>query len=169
MRTVVHEAGGRISTRYRQMLISILDLEKVTVDDVMIPHNEIVGIDLDDETEVIEEIIAASQYTRLPVYQDNIDKVVGILHLRRLANLTQRSFDKDALIYRWDHPDPRVDALQREVESFVANASAVGEDRCTIFEGAWERLHRAMDQPTPTLPVQPSRSTIPYLTEPWYC
>lgn len=79
------------------------------------------------------------------------------------------AFDKDALIYRWDHPDPRVDALQREVESFVANASAVGEDRCTIFEGAWERLHRAMDQPTPTLPVQPSRSTIPYLTEPWYC
>ena len=97
LRTVVHEAGGRISTRYRQMLISILDLEKVTVDDVMVPHNEIVGIDLDDETEVIEEIIAASQYTRLPVYQDNIDKVVGILHLRRLANLTQRSFDKDAL------------------------------------------------------------------------
>ncbi|MCZ6560286.1 MAG: HlyC/CorC family transporter [Gammaproteobacteria bacterium] len=97
LRTVVDEAGGRISTRYRQMLISILDLEKVTVDDVMVPHNEIVGIDLDDETEVIEEIIAASQYTRLPVYQDNIDKVVGILHLRRLANLTQRSFDKDAL------------------------------------------------------------------------
>lgn len=97
LRTVVRDAGGRISTRYRQMLISILDLEKVTVDDVMVPHNEIVGIDLDDETEVIEGIIAASQYTRLPVYQDNIDKVVGILHLRRLANLAQRSFDKDAL------------------------------------------------------------------------
>ena len=46
LRTVVHEAGGRISNRYRQMLISILDLEKVTVDDVMVPHNEIVGIDL---------------------------------------------------------------------------------------------------------------------------
>lgn len=97
LRTVVHEAGGRISTRYRQMLISILDLEKVTVDDVMVPHNEIVGIDLDDEAEVIERIIAASQYTRLPVYQDNIDKVVGIIHLRRLANLAQRSLDKDVL------------------------------------------------------------------------
>lgn len=97
LRTVVHEAGGRISTRYRQMLISILDLEKVTVDDIMVPHNEIVGIDLDDDIHVIERIIATSQHTRLPVYEDNIDKVVGILHLRRLANLAQHSLDKDAL------------------------------------------------------------------------
>ena len=104
LRTVVYEAGGRISTRYRQMLVSILDLEKVTVDDVMVPHNEIVGIDLDDETEVIEQTIAASQHTRLPVYEDNIDNVVGILHLRRLANLVQRSFDKDALKRMLEEP-----------------------------------------------------------------
>ena len=104
LRTVVYEAGGRISTRYRQMLVSILDLEKVTVDDVMVPHNEIIGIDLDDETEVIEQTIAASQHTRLPVYEDNIDNVVGILHLRRLANLVQRSFDKDALKRMLEEP-----------------------------------------------------------------
>lgn len=97
LRTVVHEAGGRISNRYRQMLISILDLEKVTVDDIMVPHNEIVGIDLNDDIHVIERIIATSQHTRLPVYEDSIDKVVGILHLRRLANLAQHSLDKDAL------------------------------------------------------------------------
>ena len=53
LRTVVNEAGIRMSPRYRQMLLSILDLEKVTVDDVMVPHNEIVGIDLDDEEEEI--------------------------------------------------------------------------------------------------------------------
>jgi len=97
LRTIVHEAGSRISNRYQQMLLSILDLEKVTVDDVMVPHNEIVGIDLDDDTAEIERIINQSQHTRLPVYQDNIDQVVGILHLRRLANLAQRSFDQDAL------------------------------------------------------------------------
>ena len=57
LRTVVHEAGGRISSRYRQMLIGILDLEKVTVDDVMVPHNEIVGIDLNDDTRDIEKTI----------------------------------------------------------------------------------------------------------------
>ncbi|MDX2410796.1 MAG: CNNM domain-containing protein, partial [Woeseiaceae bacterium] len=72
LRTVVHEAGGRISGRYRQMLISILDLEKVTVDDVMVPHNEIIGIDLSDEPEDIEQIINQCVHTRIPVYQDNI-------------------------------------------------------------------------------------------------
>ena len=96
LRTVVHEAGSRISSRYRQMLLSILDLEKVTVDDVMVPRNEIVGIDLDDDDD-IENTIAASQHTRLPVYRDNIDKVIGILHLRRLANLSHRKISKDAL------------------------------------------------------------------------
>lgn len=97
LRTVVHEAGGRISGRFQQMLLSVLDLEKVTVDDVMVPHNEIVGIDLDDDLAEIESIINKSEHTRLPVFQDNIDQIVGILHLRRLANLAKRSFDKDSL------------------------------------------------------------------------
>jgi len=97
LRTVVHEAGGRISGRFQQMLLSVLDLEKVTVDDVLVPHNEIVGIDLDDDPAEIEDIISNSEHTRLPVFQDNIDQIVGILHLRRLANLAQRSFDKESL------------------------------------------------------------------------
>jgi Mg2+/Co2+ transporter CorB len=104
LRTIVHEAGSRISNRYRQMLISILDLEKVTVDDVMVPHNEIIGIDLDDEQDEIERIINQSKHTRLPVYRDNIDKVVGILHLRRLANLAQLSFNQESLIELLEEP-----------------------------------------------------------------
>ena len=97
LRTVVYEAGTRISTRYRKMLLSILDLEHVTVDDVMVPHNEIIGIDLDDDSSDIEAIVSESQHTRLPVYRDNIDQVVGILHLRKLANLAQQELDKDNL------------------------------------------------------------------------
>jgi Mg2+/Co2+ transporter CorB len=97
LRTVVFEAGSRISSRYRQMLLSILDLEKVTVDDVMVPHNEIVGIDLDDDVNDIEAIIKDSQHTRLPVFRDNIDQVVGILHLRKLANLATQELNKDTL------------------------------------------------------------------------
>ena len=104
LRTIVHEAGSRISNRYRQMLISILDLEKVTVDDVMVPHNEIVGIDLDDDIGDIERVVEESDHTRLPVYRDNIDQVVGILHMRRLATLAHRSFDQDALIELLDEP-----------------------------------------------------------------
>ena len=97
LRTVVHEAGARISSRYRDMLISILDLEKVTVDDVVVPHNEIIGIDLDSEDAEIEAIVNDSEHTRLPVYRDNIDQVVGILHLRKLANLAQQDLNKDTL------------------------------------------------------------------------
>lgn len=87
LRTVVHEAGSRISSRYQQMLISILDLEKITVDDVMVPRNEITGIDLSDDIEQISKIIQKSEYTRLPVFRDNVDDVVGVLHLRKLANI----------------------------------------------------------------------------------
>ena len=97
LRTVVFEAGARISTRYRSMLLSILDLEKVTIDDVMVPHNEIVGIDLDADDADIAEIISHSEHTRLPVYRDSIDQVIGILHLRKLANLAEEGLDKASL------------------------------------------------------------------------
>ncbi len=98
LRTVVYEAGARISQKYRHMLINILDLEKVTVDDVMVPHNEIIGIDLNDDIEAIAEVIRNSEHTRLPVYRDHIDNVLGVLHFRRLANLaSQPGFDKDDL------------------------------------------------------------------------
>ncbi len=97
LRTVVHEAGSRISGRYRAMLLSILDLEQVTVDDVMVPHNEIIGIDLDDDDEEIEKTISNSEHTRLPVYRDSIDQVVGVLHLRKLANLASTELTKTAL------------------------------------------------------------------------
>jgi Mg2+/Co2+ transporter CorB len=64
----------------------------------MVPHNEIIGIDLDDEEADIEATIAGSQHTRLPVYRDDIDKVIGVLHLRHLANLAHKQFGKDALL-----------------------------------------------------------------------
>ena len=95
LRTVVYEASARISSRYRHMLLNVLDLEKVTVDDVMVPHNEVVGIDLEDDIDEISKVIRNSEHTRLPVYRDNIDNVIGLLHLRRVANLSsQGQIDK---------------------------------------------------------------------------
>ena len=85
LRTVVNEAGALISRRYRTMLTGILDLEKVTVDDVMVPHNEIVGIDLEDDLNTIITVIESSAHTRLPVFEDNIDQIVGVLHMRSLV------------------------------------------------------------------------------------
>jgi Mg2+/Co2+ transporter CorB len=98
LRTVVYEAGARISQKYRHMLINILDLEQVTVDDVMVPHNEVIGIDLEDDIEEIAKMIQHCEHTRLPVYRDEIDNVIGLLHLRRLANLaSQPGFTKSDL------------------------------------------------------------------------
>ena len=70
LRTVVNEAGNRISSRYQQMLLGILDLEKVTVDDVMVPHNEIVGIDLADDPGEIEKTIYRHNSRNRPPRRD---------------------------------------------------------------------------------------------------
>jgi len=98
LRTVVHEAGGLIPKRHQQMLLGILDLEKVTVEDIMIPRNEVIGIDLDEHIDVITEQLSACQHTRVPIYRENIDNVVGIVHLRKLLPLFKHNeFTKDAL------------------------------------------------------------------------
>ena len=84
LRTVVAEAGGLIPRRHRQMLMSILDLEKVTVDDIMVPRQEINAIDLDDPPSEILEQIMHTQHTRVPLYRGDINEIEGILHLRRV-------------------------------------------------------------------------------------
>ena len=85
LRTVVAEAGALIPRRHRQMLMSILDLEKVTVDDIMVPRQEINAIDLDDPPDEILEQIVHAQHTRLPLYRGDINEIEGILHLRRVV------------------------------------------------------------------------------------
>ena len=85
LRTVVAEAGALIPRRHQQMLVSILDLEKVTVDDIMIPRNEINAIDLDDPPPEILEQIMHSQHTRLPLYRGDVNDIEGVLHLRRVV------------------------------------------------------------------------------------
>ncbi|MFO7603553.1 MAG: HlyC/CorC family transporter [Gammaproteobacteria bacterium] len=87
LRTVVNEAGSLISQRHQQMLLSILDLEQATVEDIMVPRNEIAGIDLDDDWEQILKQLSTSQHTRLPVYRGDIDNVLGFVHLRNVLSL----------------------------------------------------------------------------------
>ena len=91
LRTVVHEAGTLIPYRHRAMLLSILDLENVTVNDIMVPRHEVLGIDLDDSLEDILTQIRTSQHTRLPVYKGDINNIIGMLHLRNAARFLSRS------------------------------------------------------------------------------
>jgi Mg2+/Co2+ transporter CorB len=87
LRSVVLEAGEMISQKHQQMLFGILDLEKVTVEDIMVPRAEIVGLDLDDPLTEIRAQILACRHTRLPVYRGNLGDVAGILHARKAARL----------------------------------------------------------------------------------
>ncbi len=99
LRTVVKEAGGLIPQKHQAMLTSILDLEQVTVEDIMVPRNEIIGIDIEDEWETILNQITLSQHTRLPVFRDNTEHLLGILHMRDAIHLhASESDDKSELI-----------------------------------------------------------------------
>ena len=104
LKTVVNERTA-IPRERQDMLLRILDLENATVDDIMVPKSEIAGIDIDDETGEIVEIINSSQHTRLPVYREHIDKVIGMLHLRRAARfLSNPEFTRADLIQETEEP-----------------------------------------------------------------
>jgi len=87
LRTVVYEAGTIIPSRHQRMLLSILDLENETVDDIMVPRNELIGINLNDPPDDIIEQLINCQHTRLIVYRDNIDNIIGMLHVRRVPRV----------------------------------------------------------------------------------
>ncbi len=90
LRTVVAESGSVIPQSHQQMLMSILDLEKITVDDIMIPRTEIGGIDLDDDWDDILEQLRSNPHTRLPVYESSLDSILGILHMKKIAQALAR-------------------------------------------------------------------------------
>jgi Mg2+/Co2+ transporter CorB len=99
LRTVLAEAGAMIPQRHRQMLVGILDLERVTVEDIMVSRADIVGIDLEDDWDEIIERLRQTQHTRLPVYEGEIDRIVGLLHMKNVVHALARGrLDRDALI-----------------------------------------------------------------------
>lgn len=87
LRTVVNESTERIPRQRHGMLLNVLDLETVTVNDIMVPRNEIVGIDIEDDLAQILQVMSNSQHTRIPIYKGNLDNVVAILHLRNASKL----------------------------------------------------------------------------------
>jgi len=84
LRTVVAEAGVMVPRPHQRMLLSILDLDAITVDDIMVPRQEIVGLDLDRTWEENLSVIQTSQHNRLPVYREYIDNIIGVTRVRDL-------------------------------------------------------------------------------------
>lgn len=103
LRTVVNESNERIPRQRHGMLLNVLDLETVTVNDIMVPRNDIIGIDIEDDLEQILQVMSNSQHTRIPIYKGNLDNVVAILHLRNaskfinMANLSKSAILQEAM------------------------------------------------------------------------
>jgi Mg2+/Co2+ transporter CorB len=99
LRTVVSEAAPVIPARHREMLLSILDLGRMTVNDVMIPRQEISGIDVNESWEDILDLLRQTPHTRLPVYEGEIDNLIGLLYMKRVANeLVRGTLNRERLL-----------------------------------------------------------------------
>ena len=128
LRTVVNERTSLPRER-QDMLLGILDLENATIDDIMVPRSAVAGIDIEDDATEIVDAIRGSEHTRLPVYRENINDVVGILHLRRAARfLRQEEFTKADLVQETEEPYfvPKGTPLHTQLVHFQRERQRVG-------------------------------------------
>lgn len=129
LRTVVNEAGGLIPEKHQRMLLNILDLEKATIEDIMVPRNEMVGIDLSNDMDDILATLRTSQHTRLPVYKDDPNNMIGLLHLRKLSRLLQRQeISKEDIMKHTVEPYfvPEGTQLHRQLINFQSVKRRIG-------------------------------------------
>lgn len=98
LRTLVNETTGRIPSKHRSMLLSILDLEKAKVNDIMVSRNEVVGIDLNNDFKAILGQLSSTQHSFLPVYEDDLNNIIGVIYAKTALHLiSDPNFDKALL------------------------------------------------------------------------
>ena len=130
LRTIVYESRNLMSRRNQDMLLSVLDLEKVTVDDIMIPRNEIVGINVNDEWKTLIRQLTHSPHGRIVLYRDTLEDCVGMLRVReawRIMN-DKREFTKENLLRAADeiYFIPEGTALNQQLVKFQRNKKKTG-------------------------------------------
>ncbi|MBU3824181.1 MAG: DUF21 domain-containing protein [Candidatus Oceanisphaera merdipullorum] len=129
LRSIVNEAGALIPRRHQDMLLSILDLEKVTVDDIMVPRNEIYGIDVTQDWKTISRRLMQSPHTKVLLYRDNIDDALGFIHARdALRLLAKDEFSKSNLMraLRELYYIPEATPLNVQLVKFQRNKERIG-------------------------------------------
>ena len=129
LRTVVQEAGGLIPRTHQNMLIGILDLESITVEDIMIPRNEVLGVDIDTDWEDIRSQIANAPFTRMPVYHENLDNIIGFLHLRKIfSRIVENEISLEELKQNVREPYfiPEGTSLNRQLLNFQRGKRRIG-------------------------------------------
>ncbi|HEK0624675.1 HlyC/CorC family transporter [Proteus mirabilis] len=130
LRTIVNESKSKLSQRNQNMLISILDLEKVTIGDIMVPRNEIFGIDVNDEWKSIVRQLTHSPHGRIVLYRDTLDDVIGMLRVREAYRLMteKKEFTKQILIKAADkiYFIPESTPLSLQLVNFQRNNEKAG-------------------------------------------
>lgn len=129
LRTIVGEAGHHIPERHQAMLLNILDLEQVTVDDIMVQRNEVFCIDIQDEDATIIEQLLTCEFTRVPVVDGDIDNVLGFLHLRHAGGiLRDGQLNRDKLLGAMREPYfiPEAAPLHTQMFNFQKNKRRQG-------------------------------------------
>jgi Mg2+/Co2+ transporter CorB len=121
LRAIILEAGVLIPESHQDMLLAILDLETITVDDVMVPRVKIDGINVDDEWDEVVRQLTSTRYTRLPLYIGSLDNVIGMVHVRQVLSLLRENrLDRDSLLAAMDDPYfiPRGTTLNTQLLNF---------------------------------------------------
>ncbi|MBX9912733.1 MAG: HlyC/CorC family transporter [Pseudomonadaceae bacterium] len=128
LRSVVRESEHRLPNR-QNMLLGILDLDNITVNDIMIPRNEVTGIDLDDSLEEIITQLRTTSHTRLPVFRNDINQIEGVVHMRHIARLlTHNQLTKEALLGACHEPyfTPESTPLSTQLINFQKQKRRIG-------------------------------------------
>lgn len=129
LKTVVAETSGLMPGRYQNMLLGILDMESATVEDIMTPRNEIVGIDIEEDLDTIVRQLKGSAHTRLPVYRKSVDRTIGFLHIRKaLSLLSEANFDKQSISDNLMPPFfiPESTPLHKQIQTFKTEKLRIG-------------------------------------------
>jgi Mg2+/Co2+ transporter CorB len=130
LRTLVYESRSLISRRHQEMLLSVLDLEKVNVDDIMVPRNEIVGININDDWKSIERQVSHSPHGRIVLYRDSLDDAVAMLRVREAWRMMteKKEFTKENLLRAADeiYYVPEGTPLNVQLVKFQRNKKKVG-------------------------------------------
>jgi len=130
LRTIVHESHAKISRRNQDMLLSVLDLEKISVDDIMVPRNEIVGIDINDDWKSIVRQLTHSPHGRIVLYRDRLDDAISMLRVREAYRLMteKQEFTKETLLRAADEVYfvPEGTPLSVQLVKFQRNKKKVG-------------------------------------------
>jgi len=127
--SILGDGSVDLPEQYRNMLVNILNLDKITVNDIMVPRSEVIGIDIGGSQASIIETLSAHRLTRVPVYQENMDHIIGILDVRDTPRLLADGQDMEPLLrklMRKPYFVPQGTPLPIQMEHFQAEKRSMG-------------------------------------------